>query len=700
MKFTLILFIFYIITTNALDSCAVFPKEIYDSDQYVFAPVEYSVLNHHGVSIPVHKTVYLNQKKTLVGAIDYCAVMNTKKDGAFYSASLSFDVKYHTTDSAELCFYEFYDNEVDTIQLVLTQTPYACITANVFGGVLSYQVKDILRYMLTRPVGTLSLFSIKLPSSCSFGTIGLDVSSVDLELAIPAIPTPPPMPQTPSSTGNDYQHLFPGSTFYHACTIPDEELQNNYTNPPSKCYGRDAYVYAPLETNPMGPCIKVYTDGMPSEGAMHHTHANNNVSLPGETPYVSHKYCWVVVSTRLGSGTNTPTPPIDAWNWNLYNQQREQLRFLQWARSFAPSARMTVYSHDRDSIQTQLNSFQELIDAWATAAGHELIPVQHNISVLHDSWLVVCKPGEEIPGVCSESTLFQGLPAPHRPLPVCQMAMMYQPILGFTLFNNISECTCEGNVFLTTFINEWGESRFIHRDGEDGYRKCMWRNYGYEDNYHFYENLEDPQSIWRQCAAKWKDPFTNETVPAVGFLLDGAFQLAYNFTSCMPISTGLSAFTPQVATPYTTLPPEELAIFSYGAECETRFNSTQQQLDDCLMRREYKSLDPNGAVFNTAYHLNTTFPQNGLTGVEMYHQGNLAFKNNTGPVKFVVYHTGPGGLLNPNSDPDYIRSFGAQVIEGRYYHSHFYGVDNPYDYCIRELLVDITNGIVPNTTTI
>ena len=138
---------------------------------------------------------------------------------------------------------------------------------------------------------------------------------------------------SPANDGSDYNFLFPGSYSEHVCTIPDEELENGYTNPIERCYGRDMIVVPPLEYNPMGSCIKYYTDGMPSLGAMHYSHVDNRVSIPGESPYVPNKYCWVIASTRLGSGTNRPIPPIDAWSWNLIRQAREQLRSLIWAQS-------------------------------------------------------------------------------------------------------------------------------------------------------------------------------------------------------------------------------------------------------------------------------------------------------------------------------------------------------------------------------
>lgn len=679
------------------EQCGILPKEIYNIEQSVEIQVDYFVVQNN-IKIPVNRNANIRPSNTLVGLIDYCPMMDTRKDATFYSAILSFDVVNHHIDTVQLCFIEFYD-KTDSIQTKIKEDPFACLTSTILDGKLEFQLKDILRNMLTKPQGTLTLFTMNLLQDHPSNHVILNVKDTGkLELIIPSISIPPPMPQVPSTDGNDYQHLFPGSQFYHVCTIPDEELEQGYTNPADKCYGRDVYVYKPLQTNPLGPCIKVYTDGMPTEGAMHHNHINNKVSLPDEEPYVSYKYCYVVISTRLGSGTNTPTPPIDAWNWNLYNQQREQLRFLQWARSLSPNAYMQVYSHDRDSIQTQFNSFQSLIDSWAISAGHELIPVQHNMSVLWDSWISVCKPGEEIPGVCSESTLGNGFPASHKPEPACDLGRQ------FGIISPLESCNCTDLLFTAPFFGEFTESIFIHRENIEGYRDCMWRNYGYEDNYEYYHGLENPNSPIRKCLSKWRDPFTDQVIPATGFLLGGlAFDIpTYDFNTCQPINSHLlDSFNPQYATFHTVLPPEELAIFSYGAECETRFNSSEEQLNECLMRREYKSLDPQGATFNTPYHTSYVIPHTGLTGTEMFYQGNQAFKNGPNTVKFVLYHSGPGGMLNANADPDYLRTFdNTQVIEGRAHHSHFFVVDNPYAFKVREVHVDILNGIIPSDTTL
>jgi hypothetical protein len=697
------------------EDCSVFPKEIYNLEQSILVDVDYLLIKSNGrvVDLENHehrkRNVHLKYDSLLVGVIDYCSVMDTKIDAAFYSAILSIDVIGRYENSVELCFVEFYNGTIDDIDSVKTkiqEDPHECVVVEVNHHKLEFQLKNVLRYMFTKPRGTLSLFTLRTVSNDDcYPRRSRDIrlrlkdddeeSNAKLELIVPSIPIPGPMLEIPSENGDDYSHLFPGSEFHHICTIPDEELRGNHTNP-SKCFGRDIQLLRPLEENPLGLCIKVYTDGMPSLGAMHHSRVNNQVHIPGEDPYLPNKYCVVVVTTRLGSGTNTPTPTQSEWSWSLPAQMREQLRlFVKIKEMFPEAVSFHVESHDRDSIATQGNIFPEITNAWAEAYGWETLDSPITSVTLRDAWISVCKDEERFDGVCSESTLFGGLPAPYKPVNACELAIQWG------VLSPSDPCECEDNLFLTPFITEWGEEDSENLDHPEGYRECMWRHEGYEFNYNFYDNLEDPNSTWRICAAKWRDPFTDDVVPASGFLFNGAFQLAYDFSTCTPSSSGLSSFNPQVATPGTVLPAEELAIFSYGSECETRFNSTLEQYKACTDRRFGKSKDPKGAVFNTEWHRTKVFEENGLTGVETYRLLNEAFKNGTDNVRVILYHTGPKGLLNANRDPEFLRTFdNTYVVETRGYYSHFMSPDNPYACNVIEQYLDIKFGIIPDESVV
>src|SRR5690606_27166282 len=155
-----------------------------------------------------------------------------------------------------------------------------------------------------------------------------------------------------------------------------------------------------------------------------------------------------------------------------------------------------VESHDRDSIATQGNMFPDITNAWAQAYGWETLESPITSVTLRDAWISVCKDEEKFDGVCSESTLFQGLPAPYRPISACELAVHW------AVLSPSDSCECEDNVFLTPFITEWGEedsendgTMFLDTSSNnhpEGYRECMWSHGGYEFNYIFYDNLEDP----------------------------------------------------------------------------------------------------------------------------------------------------------------------------------------------------------------
>ena len=81
--------------------------------------------------------------------------------------------------------------------------------------------------------------------------------------------------------------------------------------------------------------------------------------------------------------------------------------------------------------------------------------------------------------------------------------------------------------------------------------------------------------------------------------------------------------------------------------------TTMLSSEQCIRNHvEDKHMDPDGAVFNIYWHDGEVFPSVKLTEPRLSSVDDKVFKIGQGSAKFLSYHTGPFGLLNPDLDDD------------------------------------------------